>query len=335
MTTLLAIAASAAVVAWRMLKRRSVPHDISATERAVAPLLRTLAQVEERLRALDADRARSAGELTRHLELLGRGTEGLRSSTERLVSALRAPQVRGRWGEMQLRRVVELAGMTEHADFISQPTLRDGQSLLRPDLIVRLPGERSLIVDAKAPVDAVLDALQAADEDTRRALAARHVRDHVKALSAKRYWAQLPATPEFVVLFLPAEAFYALALQHDPELLDFALASRILIAAPTTLMALLTSAALAWRQDQATAKAVEVLDAGRELHDRLHVYLEHLAKVGARLNASVEAYNKAVGSLHARVLPAASRLRDRADRPAVELTPITAAAAPAVNRDAA
>jgi DNA recombination protein RmuC len=229
------------------------------------------------------------------------------------VAALRAPQVRGRWGEHQLRRIVEAAGMLVHCDFSEQVSGVTDTGAVRPDLVVRLHGGRQVVVDAKAPFEAYLSAMEARDEPTRNAQLAqhaRHVRAHVDALSAKAYWAAFEPTPEFVVLFMPADPFLDVALQRDPALLEHAFARNVVLATPATLVALLRTIAYAWRQESLARNAMAVHTLGKELYMRLSTMGDHLAKVGSSLGGAVTAYNKAVGSLEARVLVTARRLGD-------------------------
>jgi DNA recombination protein RmuC len=234
------------------------------------------------------------------------------------VTALRKPNARGQWGQMQLRKVVELAGMVPHCDFAEQASLPAGDGALRPDLIVKLPGGKHVVVDAKAPLQGVLDAYQARDEEER----ARHfeahsrlLRRHVKQLGDKAYWRALDSTPDFVVMFLPGEHLYGAALEADPELIEDAMARRVLIATPTTLLALLRSVAYGWQQERVAESAQAISQLGRELHDRLLRLSGLLATLGSRLNATVSAYNEAVGSYEARVLPGARRLAEHGPEP--------------------
>lgn len=247
--------------------------------------------------------------LTEQVGMVRAASEQLTTQTAALATALRAPQTRGRWGELQLRRVVELAGMVEHCDFVEQNTTADG--MLRPDPVVRLTGGRTVVVDAKVSLAAYLEAagttLEAPREDRLRAHA-RHVRAHVDGLAAKQYWTAQPDTPEFVVLFMPGDPFLAAALERDPDLLEHALAKRVLIATPTTLVAMLRTVAWGWQQDSLTAHAREVFDLGRELYGRLGTLAEHVDRLGRSLGRTVADFNAATGSLEARVLVSARRL---------------------------
>jgi DNA recombination protein RmuC len=247
-------------------------------------------------------------------------SDTLRAETQRLAQALRAPHVRGQWGELQLQRVCELAGMLAYCDFTPQTTLRHSDVVQRPDLIVRLPGDRQLVVDAKTPLAAYLDAMAAPDDSTRATLLMAHaaqVRSQVQRLAAKQYWAQFPASPEFVILFLPGEAFFAAALEADPSLLEVALRERVLLATPITLIALLKAAATGWRQARVSADAAQVIALGQELHQRLMAFETQLGDIGTGLQRAVEAYNRSVGSLDRRVLVSARKLAALQDDTAV------------------
>jgi DNA recombination protein RmuC len=293
------------------LEARSQTQDAVAD--AVAPLHEVLLRYERRVGELERDRVGAYEALREQVRAMHEVSGGLRTETHRLVSALRAPTVRGRWGEHQLRRIVEVAGMLEHCDFDEQVTAVTDAGVQRPDLVVRLHGGRQVVVDAKAPLESYLLALEAPDEATRttRLTAhARHLRGHVEALSAKAYWAAFEPAPEFVVLFVPADTFLDAALQHDPSLLEHAFARNVVLATPSTLVALLRTVAYAWRQDSLTANAVAVHQTGRELYARLATMGEHLAKVGTSLSTAVTSYNRAIGSLEARVLVSARRLAE-------------------------
>ncbi|HEV7774694.1 MAG TPA: DNA recombination protein RmuC [Conexibacter sp.] len=277
------------------------------------PIHDALARMDTQLERLERDRQRARGALDEQLRALAAGQDRLRSETGALVSALRQPQTRGRWGELQLRRVVELAGMTAHCDFVEQPSHQTDDGLLRPDLIVQLPGGKQVIVDAKAPLNAFLDAYEAGDETARTAALAAHarlLREHVRRLSAKAYWDQFDTAPDFVFLFLPGEHFYSAALEADPSLLEEGARQSVLIATPTTLIALLRAVAYGWQQERVAEDARAVAQLGRELHRRLETFAEHLQRVGTRLRGVVGAYNDAVGSFELRVLPGARRLAE-------------------------
>jgi DNA recombination protein RmuC len=278
------------------------------------PIHDALARMDAQLQRLERDRMQARGALEEQLRTLASAQERLRTETGALVAALRQPQARGRWGELQLRRVVELAGMTAHCDFVEQASVAtDDGGLLRPDLVVRLPGGKQVIVDAKAPLHAFLDAYEASDETTRTAALAGHarlLREHVRRLSAKAYWDQFETAPDFVFLFLPGEHFYGAALEADPALLEEGARQSVLIATPTTLIALLRAVAYGWQQERVAEDARVVAQLGRDLHRRLETFAEHLQKLGSRLRSAVGAYNEAVGSYEHRVLPGARRLAD-------------------------
>ena len=317
--------AGAAVVlaALMVLKRTAAAETGSAATQLgslLEPLRDELARYDQRLTSFDRERAMQFGALSEQLHIVAAASEGLRDQTHQLSSALRTPNVRGRWGEVQLRRVVELAGMAEHCDFDTQVTTVsedvDGDvRRLRPDLVVRLPGGRSVIVDAKAPLSAYLDANTAVDERERVRLLRAHaaqLRTHVDTLARKSYWEQLGAgaTPEFVVLFLPGEAFFAAALEQDGTLLDDSAARGVILATPTTLIALLKSVAFGWREAHMADSAREISTIGTTLYERLATLGEHFAELGASLDHAVTSYNRAVGTLESRVFVSARRLRE-------------------------
>jgi DNA recombination protein RmuC len=278
-------------------------------ETLVGPMRETLARVEQQLRDSDIARARSHAELTQQVEFTRHGAEQLREQTQALVTALRRPEARGRWGELQLRRVVELAGMAAHVDFDEQVATEGGTR--RPDMVVRLAGGKNVVVDSKVSLAAYLEAASAADESEREARIsahARHLRTHVDQLASKAYWSSLPETPEFVIMFVPGEAFLAPALEHDQGLLEYALARRVHLATPTTLVSMLRTVQYAWQQQALSENAREVFELGRELYARLSGLGRHLDKVGKSLTTAVGAYNLAVGTMESRVLVSARRL---------------------------
>jgi DNA recombination protein RmuC len=284
-----------------------------AVEQLVAPLKEQLTRVDSQLLKLDQERRESRGRLEAQLRTLTETGEKLRTETGALVTALRKPNTRGQWGQMQLRNVVELAGMVRYCDFAEQSSLSGGETSLRPDLVVSMPGGKHVVVDAKAPLQGVLDAYEARDEEEREQHLhshARLLRKHVKALADKAYWDQLESAPDFVVMFLPGEHLYGAALEADPALLEDAMAQRVLIATPTTLLALLRAVAYGWQQERVAESAQAVSELGRELYTRIAKLSNLLGTLGSRLNSTVKAYNEAVGSYEHRVLPAARRFED-------------------------
>lgn len=308
---------SFAALAGRALREeadREAQGQRTAVAHLVEPLREQLHLVEAQLRGLEVERARAHAELREQVSGVRRTSELLGRETSALVDALRRPQARGLWGEVQLRRCVELAGMADRCDFSTQETVRgpDGAPL-RPDLVVRLAGGRSIAVDAKVTLAAYLEAVDCDDDRQaveRMAAHARHLRAHVDRLADKQYWAALPDSPEFVVLFVPGEAFLAPALEHDPALLEHALARRVHVATPTTLVSLLRTAAHAWQQEQLTESARAVVASGQELYARLGTLGGHVDKLGRSLGAAVADFNRTVGSLERTVLPAARRLSE-------------------------
>ena len=319
--------------------QESAKGDMAARQLAVEGLVKPLAETLEKLTAqhqeMEKTRTGAYATLTEQVKGMLAAQQDLRSETGRLVSALRRPEVRGRWGEVQLRRVVEMAGMLDHCDFFEQEATEDRR---RPDMVVRLPGGKSVVLDSKAPLAAYLEAVEAQHEDARhRALArftqhvrthvqqlsdndaarsnllrehARHIRDHVTALSRKSYWDQFQPAPEFVVLFLPGEAFFSAALQEDPELIEYASDRKVILATPTTLLALLKAVYYGWRQEALADNARQVSQLGAQLYERLAKLGEHWTSVGKNLGQAVKAYNDATGSLETRVLVTARKFED-------------------------
>jgi DNA recombination protein RmuC len=296
-----------------------------AVEQLVAPLKESLAKVDQQVQSLEVSRRQAYGALTTQVQLLAESQNQLRGETSSLVKALRTPTARGRWGEMHLRRALEMTGMLQHCDFVEQPTASTPDGTLRPDVVVRLAGGKNIVIDAKVPLEALLDALQTDDEDERQRKLqdfVRHVRTHVSKLALKAYWRQFSPSPEYVVMFLPTESFFRYALEEDHSLLEFAANQNVLIASPTTLIANLRSAAMGWREETLAESARQVSELGQELYDRLSTMGGHVSKLGSRLEKAVEAYNETVGSLESRVLPSARRFQDFGV-PGKEIEPVT------------
>jgi DNA recombination protein RmuC len=284
-----------------------------AIDELVKPLSESLHRYDEQLRHLEQSRQAAYGGLDQHLKSLADSQQRLQQETGNLVNALRAPAVRGRWGEITLKRVAELAGMVAHCDFFEQESVTAEDGRLRPDMIVQLPGGRQIVVDAKTVLAGYLEAYEATDDERRVEGLRRHasqVRLRINELSVKAYWSQFEQAPEFVVLFLPGEQFLGAALEQDPRLIEEGFAQGVVLATPTTLMALLRAVAYGWRQERLTAHAEEAGRLGKDLYERMAILAEHLNDVGQSLGKSVLAYNKAVGSLETRILPAARRFKE-------------------------
>lgn len=286
-----------------------------AIDQLVKPLTEALQKVDGKVSELEKAREGAYAGLKEQIAQLATTQNRLQGETANLVQALRTPHVRGQWGEVQLKRTVEFAGMVEQVDFVQQESQSTEEGRLRPDLIVRLPNGNQIVVDAKAPLDAYLSALAAkepAERDAHLARHARQIRDHIKKLSGKQYWKQFEPAPEFVVLFIPGEAFFSAALEQDPTLIEFGSAENVIIATPTTLIALLKAVAYGWRQEQIAAQAKAISDLGRELYERLAVVGGHFEKLGKSLDRSVDSYNAAMRSLDTRVFVTARKFKELA-----------------------
>jgi DNA recombination protein RmuC len=284
-----------------------------AVENMVKPIREALDKNERQVRRMEAERKEAQGAITQQLQSVAESHRLLQGETRNLVQALRRPEVRGQWGEMTLKRLAELAGMVDHCDFIEQESVDSDAGRMRPDMVIRLPDRRDIVVDAKTPLDAYLSAIEAADDDTRKTHLQRHarnVRQRVRELAGKAYWGQFKDSPDFVVLFIPGEQFLAAALEIDHQLLEDALAEHVILATPSSFVALLRAVAYGWRQEALAKNAEIIREVGQELYSRLATFGEHFSKLGRSLNGSVETFNKAVGSFDTRILPSARKFTE-------------------------
>jgi DNA recombination protein RmuC len=293
-----------------------------AVEALVKPIQDALSASQKQISELEKSRSEAYGGIKNQLEAMQLSQKSLTQETQNLVNALRRPEVRGRWGEITLRRLVELAGMVEHCDFVEQVHTESNGNIIRPDMVVRMPDQRQLVVDVKTPLDAYLSAAEAAD-DTQRQLGlvrhAKNVRAHIRMLSSKAYWEQFDDSPEFVILFIPGDQFLSAALNEEPDLIEYALSKQIILATPTSFVALLKAVAYGWRQLSLANNAQEIRVLAEELYGRLSTFVSHMNKVGRQLASSVENYNKAVGSLERSVLPSARKFVELGVHPKKEV----------------
>jgi DNA recombination protein RmuC len=309
----------------QQLAERSLGEREKAVEGLLAPVREALQRTHEQIARIEKERAESFGALRASLEGVALGQQALQRETRNLVTALRRPEVRGQWGEMTLRRLAELAGMVEHCDFVEQVHVAGEDGALRPDMIVNMPDGRQLVVDVKTPLDAYLAAVEATDDEVRAAALRRHaqaVNERVRALASKAYWAQFEHSPDFVVLFIPGDQFLAAALAEAPTLLEDAIRQHVIVATPTSFVALLKAVAYGWRQNALAENAARIQELAEDLYRRLARFGEHMSRVGRSLGQSVDAYNSAVGSLERQVLPGARKFTELGLRPEREIDEI-------------
>jgi DNA recombination protein RmuC len=302
--------------------KRELGDREQAVENLVKPIKDALQQSQAQITALEKSRSEAYGGIKAQLETMQINQKSLTQETQNLVNALRRPEVRGRWGEITLRRLVELAGMVEHCDFQEQVHTTSDEKTIRPDMIVRMPDQRELVVDVKTPLDAYLEAVEAKDDEQRKLGLERHsrnVREHIRKLASKTYWEQFSKSPEFVILFIPGDQFLSAALSEDPDLIEYALSQQIILATPTSFVALLKAVAYGWRQLALADNAEEIRRLAEDLYGRLSAFVGHMNKVGKQLASSVENYNRAVGSLERKVLPGARKFVELGIRPKKEI----------------
>ena len=297
--------------------QNNAKNDLTEKEKAIETLIKpikdALVKSEQQIHAIEKDRKHAYGALQQHLETMTLNQSALQNETRNLVQALRRPEVRGQWGEMTLKRLAELAGMVEHCDFVTQESVQSEDGLQRPDMIVRMPDGREIVVDVKTPLDAYLTAVEASTDEEREIALQRHcknVKQRVNELASKAYWNQLKNTPDFVVLFIPGDQFLSTALDYDSGLLEDALSKQIILATPTSFVALLRAVAYGWRQEQLAANADKIRDIGEELYQRLATFSDHLAKLGKSMDSSAKHFNNAVGSFDTRILPSARKFKE-------------------------
>jgi DNA recombination protein RmuC len=307
--------------------KRELGEREQAVENLVKPIREALQQSHRQIAELEKSRSEAYGGIKSQLKLMQDSQRSLAQETQNLVNALRRPEVRGRWGEITLRRLVELAGMVEHCDFQEQVHTSSDEKSIRPDMIVRMPDQRDLVVDVKTPLDAYLEAIEAKDDAQRKLGLKRHarnVREHIRSLASKSYWQQFSRSPEFVILFIPGDQFLSAALNEEPDLIENALSQQIILATPTSFVALLKAVAYGWRQLALADNAEEIRKLAEDLYGRLSAFVGHLNRVGRQLSSSVENYNRAVGSLERKVLPGARKFVELGIHPKKEIEPVEA-----------